>query len=268
MKTLANRYDKKRIAQLPKVLFQGRIIVIQGEEEARKAVQYLLAQKIIGIDTETKPIFRKGGGMNPVALLQVSTHDTCFLFRLNQIGLLPELVTLLSDDRVLKVGLSLKDDFAQLNRRRMFTPGQYVELQSLAREMGIIDQSLQKLYANVFEQRISKTQQLSNWEADVLTEAQKRYAATDAWACIQLYEEFLHLNATGYMLEIVPEPEPEQSARPELSPEQIAKRAERKKKKEQEKRRRKSLRAKERKRRSADRRDKEALKNIRQQDQA
>lgn len=260
MKTLANRYDKKRIAQLPKVLFQGRIIVVQGKEEACKAVEYLLAQKIIGLDTETKPIFKKGCGMNPVALLQVSTHDTCFLFRLNHIGITSELLTLLSDENVLKVGLSLKDDFMQLNRRKQFAPGKHVDLQNLAKEMGIIDQSLQKLYANVFGQRISKTQQLSNWEADVLTEAQKRYAATDAWACIQLYEEFLHLNEVGYMLEIIPEPEP--PAQLPLSPEQIEKRNERKEKKKQEKRRRKGLREKERRRRSSDRREKEALKNI------
>ncbi len=260
MKTLANRYDKKRIAQLPKVLFQGRIIVIHGEQEAAQAAKYLLAQQIIGLDTETKPNFKKGGGMNPVALLQVSTHDTCFLFRLNRIGLPPELVTLLSDDKVLKVGLSLRDDFAQLNRRRPFTPGKYIELQSLAKEMGIVDQSLQKLYANVFEQRISKTQQLTNWEADVLNEAQKRYAATDAWACIQLYEEFQRLNETGYMLEIIPELE--QPEQPQLSPEEIERRKERKQKKEQEKRRRKHRKERERKRRNANRHNKELLMNI------
>ena len=260
MKTLANRFDKKRIAQLPKVLFQGRIIVVQGAEEASKAVKYLLSQDIIGLDTETKPIFKKGAGMNPVALLQISTHDTCFLFRLNHIGLTPELVSLLSDDTFLKVGLSLKDDFTQLNRRRPFTPGRHVDLQNIAKEMGIIDQSLQKLYANVFEQRISKTQQLSNWEADVLTEPQKRYAATDAWACIQLYEEFMHLDEVGYMLEIIPEPET--PPQPVLPPEQIEKQTERKEKKRQEKRRRRSIKEKEHRRRKSDRKDKEALKNI------
>ncbi len=262
MKTLANRYDKKRIAQLPKVLFQGRIVVVQGEEEARKAVKYLLSQKVIGLDTETKPIFKKGAGMNPVALLQISTRDTCFLFRLNHIGFTPELVSLLSDDNVLKVGLSLKDDFTQLRRRRPFTPGKYVELQSMAKDMGIVDQSLQKLYANIFEQRISKSQQLSNWEADILTEAQKRYAATDAWACIQLYEEFLRLKEVGYMLEIVPEPEPPAQPAVVLSPEQVEKRNERKQKKEQEKRRRKKNREKERRRRNVSRANKETLKNI------
>lgn len=207
MKTLVSRYSKEMIAQLPKVQFQGRIIVIQSKEEAIKAVDYLLKHKIIGIDTETKPVFKKGMGMNPVALLQVSTKDTCFLFRLNRIGFTDDLVHLMGDKNVLKVGLSLKDDFIQLNRRKAFDAGCYAELQSLVKEMGIMDQSLQKIYANFFNLRISKSQQLSNWEADILTEAQKIYAATDAWACVQLYEEIMHLNECGYMLDIIPEPE-------------------------------------------------------------
>lgn len=260
MKTLVSRYDKKMIGQLPKILFKGRIIVIQSREEAAKAVDYLLTQDILGLDTETKPTFKKGCGMNPVALLQVSTHDTCFLFRLNHIGYTDELIRLMSDDGTLKVGLSLKDDFTQLCRRKPFTPGRHMELQTLVKNMGIVDQSLQKLYANFFSQRISKTQQLSNWEADVLTEAQKGYAATDAWACIQLYEEIMRLQDSGYMLEVVPEPEPQMAVA--MTAEQIEERQERKRQKEREKRRRKTLRTKERKHRATDRKNKEKLKNI------
>lgn len=260
MKTLVNRYDKKLIGQLPKVLFQGRIIVIQSVEESRKAVQYLLAQDVVGIDTETKPVFKKGQGMAPVALLQVATNDTCFLFRLNHIGLTDDLICLLSDDNVLKVGLSLKDDFAQLNRRKPFRPGRYVELQEKAREMGIADQSLQKLYANFFGQRISKTQQLTNWEADVLTEAQKRYAATDAWACIKLLEEMLHLDANGYMLEIIPEPEQALPAFP--SPEELKKKAEIKENKKHASRQRKRHNTNNSRKRTRERRDKERLKSL------
>ena len=63
-------------------------------------------------------------------------------------------------------------------------------------EIGVEDRSLQKLYANFFGQKISKSQQLSNWENDVLLEKQKVYAATDAWACIQLYEELIRLEKT------------------------------------------------------------------------
>lgn len=260
MKTLVNRYDKKKIGQLPKILFQGRVIVIQSIQEAAKAVDYLLSRQIIGLDTETKPVFKKGCGMNPVALLQVATEDTCFLFRLNHIGLTDDLIRLLTDSNVLKVGLSLKDDFSQLRRRRPFDAGRYAELQDMAKEMGIVDQSLQKLYANFFEHRISKTMQLSNWEADVLSEAQKRYAATDAWACIQLYKEMQHLEQNGYMLEIIPEPEP--PSQPQPSPAELKEREERKKRKEAEKRRHKRLKEKVRRRRTTDRKNKEKIKSI------
>ena len=195
MKTLFSRYDKKNIADLPLVQFGGRIIVIQSEGEARRAVDYLLTFPRLGIDTETRPNF-KPGAMNPVALLQVSTDEACFLFRLNRTGLLPCIVRLLTDGGTQKVGLSLHDDWMQLRRRNDFEPANYVELQDYVKPLGITDMSLQKLYANIFGQKISKNQRLSNWEADVLTEAQKRYAATDAWACLRLMDEIDRLLTT------------------------------------------------------------------------
>ena len=196
MKTLWDKFGKQELAQLPRVLFEGRIIVVQTEAEANKAVRYLLSQKILGFDTETRPTF-KPGPMNLVALLQVATHDTCFLFRLNQMNLPSPVIQLLGDTQVLKVALSWRDDMQQLQRRERFTPGIFFDLQNHVSDFGIEDRSLQKLYANVFGKRISKGQQLSNWEADVLTEPQKRYAATDAWACIMLYEELQRLKDSG-----------------------------------------------------------------------
>ena len=195
MKYLYDKYDKKAIAELPKVQFEGRIIVIQSVGEARRAVDYLLTFPRLGIDTETRPNF-KPGAMNPVALLQVSTPDTCFLFRLNRMGLPECVVRLLTDAHTQKIGLSLHDDWTQLRRRVDFEPVNYVEIQEQVKRLGILDQSLQKLYANLFRQKISKTQRLSNWEADVLTEPQKRYAATDAWACLNLFKEINRLLTT------------------------------------------------------------------------
>ena len=186
MKQIRAKFEKSDIAALPKVLFEGRIIVILSEREADRAVDYLLRQPILGFDTETRPSFRRGQ-MHKVALLQVSTRDTAFLFRLNRIGLTDSIVRLLEDKRVLKVGLSLKDDMHNLR----------VELQQEVQRLGVEDMSLQKLYANLLGGRISKTQQLTNWEADVLTEAQQRYAATDAWACIQIHREIERLLQTG-----------------------------------------------------------------------
>ena len=192
MNKLYVQYNKRAIVELPTVQFTGRIIVIQSEGEARRAVDYLLTFPRLGIDTETRPNF-KPGNMNPVALLQVSTPNTCFLFRLNRFGLPPCLIRLLTDERTQKVGLSLHDDWAQLRRRTEFTPANWIELQDVVKPLGIQDMSLQKLYANFFHQKISKNQRLTNWEADVLTEPQKRYAATDAWACLNLLEEMEYL---------------------------------------------------------------------------
>lgn len=205
MKILYNKFDKKRIADLPRVLFEGRIFVIQTEAEADKAVDYLTAAPLLGFDTETRPSFKKGM-MNKVSLLQISTEDTCFLFRLTHMGIPSSVVALLQDERVSKVGLSLHDDFVSLHRRTEFKPGGFLELQEYVKEFGIADLSLQKIYANIFGQKIAKGQRLTNWDADVLTEGQKLYAATDAWACIRIYRELEELRRTGaYELLTVPE---------------------------------------------------------------
>jgi ribonuclease D len=188
MKVIRDKYDKKEIQNLPRVLFEGRIIVVFTERDADKAVDYLMKQELLGFDTETRPSFKKGL-LFQVALLQVATHDTCFLFRLNRIGLPESIIRLLEDRTITKVGLSLQDDLRQLHARHPFETGTFVELQHEVKEIGIEDNSLQKIYANLFGQKISKGQQLTNWEAEILTEAQQRYAATDAWACIQIHQE-------------------------------------------------------------------------------
>lgn len=195
-KTIYNKFDKTLISSLPVAQFQGKIIVVLTPGETEKAVRYLLSQPILGFDTETRPSFKKGH-QHKVSLLQVSTPDICFLFRLNYIGLTDSLVRLLEDDTVLKIGLSWHDDINSLSKLRTFKTGQFIDIQHHANELGIEDLSLQKIYANLFAQKISKRQQLSNWEADILSDKQKIYAATDAWACIQIYNEIIRLRETN-----------------------------------------------------------------------
>lgn len=180
--------DKKLISEMPKVVFPGRIIIIYTEDDARKAVAYLNRCRVVGVDTETRPSFKKGK-VNSVALLQVATSDTCFLFRLNRIGIPDFLEEFLQND-VLKIGLSLRDDFNMLRRANNKDPrvGNWIELQDYVSRFGIQEKSLQKIYAILFGEKISKSQRLSNWEADVLTEAQQQYAATDAWATLRIYQ--------------------------------------------------------------------------------
>ena len=205
-KTIYNKYDKRLIASLPRAVFNGRIIVILTRGETEKAVRYLLSQPILGFDTETRPSFRKGQ-IHKVALLQVSTDDTCFLFRLNHTGLTPALKRLLEDTTTMKVGLSWHDDVNSLHGIGDVRLGSFIELQKMVSELGIEDMSLQKLFANLFGQKISKREQLSNWDADVLTDKQKLYAATDAWACVQIYKEILRLRETGDYKLIIQEEE-------------------------------------------------------------
>ncbi len=195
-KIIYRKYYKTKIGSLPRVSFEGRIVTVITEKEAEKAVDYLLSQPILGIDTETRPSFKKGH-VNEVALLQVSTHDVCFLFRLNLIGMSAAVIRLLEDTTVPKIGLSLRDDLMMLGRRAEFSRGRFIDLQNHVEEIGVEDMSLQKLYANFFGQKISKRDRLSNWEAEILKDKQKVYAATDAWACIMLYEELMRLEQTG-----------------------------------------------------------------------
>ncbi len=204
-KIIYSKFDKNELNNLPVASFKGRIIVILTEQAAEKAVDYLLASDILGVDTETRPTFRKGQTCR-VALLQVSNRDTCFLFRLNMIGLCAPVKRLLENVDVPMVGLSWHDDLHGLHKCGQFTPGRFIELQDMVGLIGIKDLSLQKVWANLFSEKISKRQRLTNWESQVLSDAQKKYAALDAWACIQIYDEINRLNSThDYTFVDVPE---------------------------------------------------------------
>lgn len=196
MKTIHTKIDKSLIPNMPQVVFEGRIIVVVSASETKKAVDFLLSQPILGVDTETRPSFRKGVNYT-VSLLQVSTHDICFLFRLKHIGKNSDIVRLLEDTTVPKIGLSLRDDMLSLAKVYKFKPGLFIDLQKHVSEIGVKDLALQKLYANFFGMKISKNQRLTNWEADILTDRQKMYAAIDAWACVKLYEELMRLEKYG-----------------------------------------------------------------------
>ncbi|MCH5247682.1 MAG: 3'-5' exonuclease domain-containing protein 2 [Muribaculaceae bacterium] len=184
--------SKEILAELPKVDFQGRTHLIESASTARDASLFLLKQKMIGFDTETRPNFHKGRP-HKVSLLQLATKDECFLFRLNKTGITSHIRQVLESEKVMKIGLSTKDDFHSLARIcDDLEPKGFLELQSWVKEFDIKDNSLARIFAIIFGKRISKSQRLTNWEADDLTEAQMNYAALDAWACLEIYT---HLSA-------------------------------------------------------------------------
>lgn len=188
--------NKEEINKFTRVDFKGKIHIVQTPQEAERAVSYLKQFTLLGIDSETKPSFKKGHN-NKVALVQISSENEAFLFRINQTGLTLPLIMLLENPSITKVGLSLKDDFHKLHECAPFQPRGIVELQEFVRLFGIEEMSLQKIYAILFKQKISKRQQLSNWEADELTIPQQQYAAIDAWACLQIYNRLLQLRNIG-----------------------------------------------------------------------
>lgn len=178
--------SKEQISTMPMASFQGEITVVDTIEDVSSAIQQLEKEQLIGFDTETKPSFKKGHA-NKVALLQLSTIDRCFLFRLNRIGMCDDISRLMENENITKIGLSIHDDFNVMHRSSQVMPRGFIELQTMVKDYHIEDISLQKIYAIIFGEKISKGQRLTNWEAECLTPQQQRYAATDAWACLKIY---------------------------------------------------------------------------------
>lgn len=192
MTIINDTITKQELAEMPKALYEGPITTVISETEAHKVFRAIEHYDIVGIDTETRPSFKKGK-TNNVALLQISTTEHCWLIRLNRTGFTDDIKDFLENKNITKVGLSLKDDFRLLGKSIRIKPESYVELQQYVENFGIKEKSLQKIYGILFGQKISKSQRLTNWEADELTESQKRYAATDAWSCLIIYNKLKEL---------------------------------------------------------------------------
>jgi len=186
----AKSITKEDMNELPLRAFEGEINVVEKERDVQKAISTLRKSDIIGFDTETRPSFKKGR-INKVALLQLSSSEQAFLFRLNGNGLHEAVADLLADENIVKVGVAIRDDLIALKRIRRFEPQSFVELQTYVKEFAIQNFSLQKLAAIVLGFRISKSKRLSNWEAETLGYGQLKYAATDAWASLEVYRKLL-----------------------------------------------------------------------------
>ena len=180
--------SREELNLLPIKAFDKEIVVVESLESAAEAAQYLKTQTVLGFDTETKPCFLKGK-RNNVALLQLATEDRAFLIRCCKVGLPEEIVEILADENIKKVGVAIRDDVKGLQKWRGFIPGGFVELSSFAQKFGISAASLKKLCGIVLGFRISKAMQLSNWEDETLKPKQQVYGATDAWAGLKIYQK-------------------------------------------------------------------------------
>jgi ribonuclease D len=184
--TFPAHIDKTAVQELPLTHFEGEVIVVDKPEQVANAADYLNRFDILGVDTEARPSFKRGVHY-PTALVQISTQERCYLFRLTHVGLPVEIAQIFANPAICKVGLAFKDDINGLRRRRDFKPANCVDLQSMVCRYGIMDLGLQKIFAIIFGKKISKAQQLTNWENSHLTPEQARYASTDAWATLLIY---------------------------------------------------------------------------------
>ncbi len=184
----AENLTNNEVNELPIYQFGGGIFLIDTFEKLDDYLPLLENQRVLGFDTETKPSFKKGK-VNPVSLLQISTNNEAFLIRINRVGLPDEIKNILSNPDIIKVGLAIKDDIKILKDINNFEPNGFVDLQDYVEDFGIAAKSLKKITAIVLNKRISKSQQVTNWEKAELTEAQKVYAATDAWVCLKIYKK-------------------------------------------------------------------------------
>ena len=185
-----HHYSKDLIQWLPLAAFGGEVIVVDTPEKVEEAVAYLSKQPAVGVDTESRPSFTRGVHY-PTALLQIATEERCYLFRLTHVGMPQALADLFANPKITKVGLAFKDDIAGLRRRRDFKPANCIDLQTIVPKYGILDMGLQKIFAICFGRKISKAQQLTNWENSHLTPDQARYASTDAWATLLIYKDLM-----------------------------------------------------------------------------
>ena len=178
----------EEIAALELASFPGEIVLVDAEDEVfDQAIRYLKRQKVLGFDTETRPTFSPDQHSTGTALLQLSGSGKAFLFRLKKCGLPRSLASILANPGIVKVGAATLDDVRGLQKITKFSPKGFVDLQNLVWEYGIRDKSVKKMAAIILGVKISKAQQLSNWEAEKLSESQQKYAATDAWVCREMY---------------------------------------------------------------------------------
>jgi len=181
-----NEISKEEVSALELIQYEGSITVIDSLEAFEQAIEQIALEPVLGFDTETRPSFKKGK-VYPTSLVQIASLEQAWIIRVNRIGYPGALLELLSDDTPLKIGLGLQDDLRRLRADFQFEPRGFLDLQHYVAAFRIEEKGLKKISGIVLNRRISKSQQVSNWDAEKLSEAQLRYAATDAWICLMIY---------------------------------------------------------------------------------
>lgn len=188
-----NEISKEELVGIPLGKYTGEIQLISKPKAARAALNEIKKCPVIGIDTESRPAFKKGTSY-AVSLVQIATDKKVYLFRILKTGFLKEMIDVLEDSNLIKIGIAPRDDLKDLQKLKSFTPQSVIDLNLFAQKRGFVSIGAKKLSALVLGIRISKAQQVSNWELPSLSQAQIDYAATDAWICLAIYLKLIQAN--------------------------------------------------------------------------
>lgn len=178
--------DKAQIAALPLGWFPGTIQVTHSVETVAEALTAFDGVSVLGLDTETRPSFRRGE-RHPVAVLQLASVHHAVLVQLRWAGVPPPLRALLESERIVKAAQAPADELRALRKLHGVQPRAVVDVGRIVHEAGFTPSSVRGQAAHFLGIRISKSAQVSNWAERRLSPAQQRYAATDAWVCLQSY---------------------------------------------------------------------------------
>jgi len=185
--------SKEEINELPLDQYRGHVRIVAREDELDEIFREINTYDHVGFDTETKPVFVRGH-YNDVSLIQIAIPGKAFLIRINHVGVPDQIREFFENGAIKKLGVALADDIKDLKKLRDFTPRGFFELNEMVNALGIESNGLRNLTATILGFRISKNAQVSNWEASALTERQIRYAATDAWVCLEMYRKLQNMN--------------------------------------------------------------------------
>lgn len=187
--------SREDMAELPIRRYEGQVHLVATTQALAQAMDDIRAERVVGFDTETRPAFRKGESHLP-CLVQVATARAAYLFQLQQVDCADALTELLAAPNIVKAGVAPAHDLRQLKLLFPFESTSVLDLGAIAKRHGLRQTGLRNLAGIFLGFRIPKGTRTSNWAAPRLSAAQITYAATDAWACRELYLRFQTL---GFM---------------------------------------------------------------------
>jgi ribonuclease D len=170
--------------------YEGEIVLVESPAQLERAMADLRGERVAGFDTETRPAFRVGESYPP-SLAQLATARAVYLFALGRgMDFSAPLGELMASPALVKAGVSVRDDLRALKKVFDFRESRVVDLGDVVRRHGLKQSGVRNLAGLFLGFRIPKGAKTTNWAARRLSEQQLVYAATDAWACRELYLRF------------------------------------------------------------------------------